>query len=51
MFAILLAASPFIASFFKNQDAIPVLILIAVVPLLRGFINPSIVFFQKDQIE
>lgn len=48
MFLILLLLSPVIASFFKNNAAIGVLIVIAFVPLLRGFINPSIIFFQKE---
>ncbi len=48
MFGILVLATPFIAGFFKNNAAIGVLLLISVVPLLRGFINPSIVYFQKD---
>lgn len=45
---VLVGTSPFVAAFFKNEDATGVLILISLVPLLRGFINPSIVYFQKD---
>ncbi len=48
MTAILIMASPFIADFFNNGSAVGVLLLISLVPLLRGFINPSIVFFQKE---
>lgn len=48
MFAILAMLSPVIAGFFKNSSAIGVLLLISVVPFLRGFINPSIVYFQKE---
>ncbi len=45
---ILIVASPFVADFFKNPNAQNIILLIAVVPFLRGFINPSIVFFQKN---
>lgn len=45
---VLVGVSPFVAAFFKNQAAIGVLIMISLVPLLRGFINPSIVYFQKE---
>ncbi len=37
-----------IASFFNSPDSISILLLIALVPLLRGFINPSVISFQKD---
>lgn len=40
--------SPLISSFFNSPDALPVLQLMSIVPLIRGFINPSIVKFQKD---
>ncbi len=45
---ILVIASPFVAEFFNNPNARNIILLIAVVPFLRGFINPSIVFFQKN---
>lgn len=48
MSSILILASPFIAKFFNNESAVRILLLISLVPLLRGFINPSIVFFQKE---
>ena len=38
----------FIADFFKTEAAIGIIQLISVVPVIRGFINPSIVKFQKD---
>ena len=41
-------ASPFIVNFFNSQGAYKLLILISVVPLVRGFINPSIVKYQKN---
>ncbi|MDO8658942.1 MAG: oligosaccharide flippase family protein [Candidatus Levybacteria bacterium] len=41
-------SSFFVAAFFRSPDALPLLILVSVVPLIRGFINPSIARFQKD---
>jgi O-antigen/teichoic acid export membrane protein len=40
--------TPFIASFFRVPEARNILFLTSLVPFLRGFINPSIVKFQKD---
>lgn len=37
-----------IASFFNNPNALPLLWLIALVPIVRGFINPAIILYQKD---
>lgn len=39
--------SPLIASFFNTPDAEGILTLISMVPLIKGFINPSSVKFQK----
>ncbi len=44
---ILIAASP-VSIFFKSPNSLNLLYLIAVVPFIRGFINPSIVKFQKE---
>ncbi len=41
-------AAPFIASFFNAAGAKNLLLLISIVPLVRGFINPSVVKFTKD---
>ncbi|MCL4353419.1 oligosaccharide flippase family protein, partial [Patescibacteria group bacterium] len=46
-FLIFLAA-PFVPQFFNSPDSLPLLRLIALVPILRGFINPSEVYFQKE---
>lgn len=46
-FAIALAA-PFVAQFFKSPDAYSLLLLISVVPIIRGFVNPAIVKFQTE---
>lgn len=40
--------SPLIAGFFHSPDSLRLLLLISIVPLARGFINPSIVTFQKE---
>lgn len=48
IFLVIITASPFISSFFRNSDSMSLLILISFVPLLRGFINPSVIKFQKD---
>lgn len=44
---IILFSSP-IAKFFNSPNVIPLIFLIGFVPLLRGFINPAVVSFQKD---
>ncbi len=36
------------AGFFNSNDAIGLLMLISVVPIIRGFINPAVAFFQKE---
>jgi len=43
---VLLASS--IGSFFNAPNAFGILLLISLVPFIRGFINPSEVAFQKD---
>lgn len=45
---LMLAASPFIASFFRSPESLRILIFISFVPFLRGFLNPSEVKFQKE---
>lgn len=41
-------SSPLIASFFHSPQSLFLLQLISLVPFLRGFINPSVVTFQKE---
>ncbi len=48
IFLLLLILAPLISLFFKSPDARPLLLLISLVPLIRGFINPSIVSLQKN---
>ncbi len=45
---LILLLSPFIASFFNSPGARSIIALIAVVPFIRGFINPAIVIYQKE---
>ncbi|HZQ29517.1 MAG TPA: lipopolysaccharide biosynthesis protein [Patescibacteria group bacterium] len=45
--AAIVVSAPFVSNFFKTPTT-NLLFLIAVVPLLRGFINPCIVKFQKE---
>ena len=45
---LIFSSSFFVAEFFKNPDTLALLMLVSVVPLIRGFINPSVVKFQKD---
>src|SRR3989344_3910848 len=40
--------TPYIASFFNSPGAIQLLYLTSLVPLVRGFINPAVVRFQKE---
>lgn len=47
---IILLSAPFVSSFFDAKEALGLLILISLVPVIRGFINPSIVVFQKELI-
>ncbi len=44
----ILIMAPFVAGFFQSPDSLFLLQLISIVPLLRGFINPSVVKFQRD---
>ncbi len=41
-------ATPLIVQFFQSPDSLSLLFAISLVPLIKGFINPSIVLFQKD---
>lgn len=46
--AALLIGAPFISDFFHSPESLILLYLISIVPLIRGFINPAIVKFQKE---
>ena len=44
----IVAATPLITVFFNSPQSAPLLYLMAAVPVIRGFINPSEVKFQKN---
>lgn len=46
--SVIALSSGYVATFFNTSDARRLLLLVSIVPLMRGFINPSIVKFQKD---
>ncbi len=48
IFLIIFLSAGFVSSFFKSEEAKSLLILISFVPLVRGFINPSVAKFQKE---
>lgn len=48
LFLLILLLTPVISKFFDNPSAIKILYLTAFVPLIRGFINPAEVKFQKS---
>jgi len=45
---VIIISSPFIAGFFKTPEAINILLLISIVPFIKGFINPAEVKFRKE---
>lgn len=45
---LILFLSPYIASFFTSPSARSIISLIAIVPFIRGFINPAIVIYPKE---
>ena len=45
---ILVITAPFIANFFNSPQSQKIILLIAFIPLIRGFINPSIINIQKE---
>lgn len=45
---IILLTSKLISLFFKSPESLSLLVLVAVVPFIRGFINPGVVRFQKE---
>lgn len=46
--AVIFFAAPFVATFYGIQENVYLLRVIALVPFLRGFINPSVVIFTKE---
>ncbi len=45
---ILIVSAPFVANFFNSPESLSIILLISIVPFVRGFINPSIVKIQKE---
>jgi O-antigen/teichoic acid export membrane protein len=45
---IVIGSGGFIASFFNAQEAYSIILLMSAVPFIRGFINPSIIIYQKE---
>lgn len=45
---IILLLSPLIIIFFDSPASLPSLLLISLIPFIRGFINPSVVNYQKN---
>lgn len=45
---VIFISSFWVAEFFHAPDAVSLLMLVSVVPLLRGFINPAVASFQKE---
>lgn len=46
--AIIFVSASFISNFFKSKEAFSILMLTSAVPVIRGFINPAVVKFQKE---
>lgn len=45
---LILLFAPIISVFFRSPESLNLLLMVSLVPLVRGFINPSIVKFQKE---
>jgi len=45
---IIFLSIPLITSFFDTESARSILLLVCLVPIIRGFINPAVVKFQKN---
>ncbi len=45
---VIVISSPIVALFFRTPEALGILLLISLVPLIKGFINPAEVKFQKE---
>lgn len=45
---VIFLSSFFVAQFFSAPEAVSLIMLVSVVPLIRGFINPAVAQFQKE---
>jgi len=48
LFVLLIVFSSLVAAFFHAPDAGRIILALSLVPLIKGFINPAIVQYQKD---
>ncbi|OGH12550.1 MAG: hypothetical protein A2857_01185 [Candidatus Levybacteria bacterium RIFCSPHIGHO2_01_FULL_36_15] len=46
--SLIFMSAPLISAFFNSSRSYSLIVLISIVPIIRGFINPSVVRFQKD---
>lgn len=46
--SIIAISAPFVGAFFNTPDSTSILRLMSLVPLVRGFINPSVINFLKE---
>ncbi len=46
--ALLIILSPLVANFFHSPKSLMVLLILSLVPFIRGFINPTEIIFQKE---
>lgn len=46
--AVIVIFAPFVVNFFNSPESYPLLLLVSIVPFVRGFINPAVVIFTKD---
>lgn len=44
----IILTAPLVVEFFKIEQSLEIILLISAVPFMRGFINPSIVKYQKN---
>jgi len=44
----ILISAPFIARFFNSPQSLGIIIMISLAPLIKGFINPAEIIFQKE---
>lgn len=48
IFVVLFLSAPFIADFFSEPRAVPLIQVIGIAPLVHGLRNPAVVYFRKD---
>src|SRR3989344_4884814 len=48
MMLLIIISAPLITLFFHAPDILLLLLIASLVPFIKGFINPSVIFFQKD---